>query len=87
MDSLKWHATCGCQISARKRKKRMITVSGKKLAWREGMTIADLLDDLGDSHPYAVVRINETYVTRPNFEKATVPDNSEVFLIPMVAGG
>ena len=65
----------------------MITVSGKKLAWREGMTIADVLHELGDSHPYAVVRINETYITRPNFEKTPVPDGSEVFLIPMVAGG
>jgi thiamine biosynthesis protein ThiS len=65
----------------------MITVSGKKLAWREGMTITDLFDELGDSHPYAVVRINETYFTRPNFEKTPVPDGSEVFLIPMVAGG
>ena len=65
----------------------MITVSGKKFAWREGMTIADLLDDLQDPHSYAVVRINEIYVTRPNFETTTVPDGSEVFLIPMVAGG
>ena len=65
----------------------MITVSDKKLAWREGMTIADLLDELDDPHAYAVVRINEIYVTRPNFEKTTIPDGSEVYLIPMVAGG
>ncbi len=65
----------------------MIKVSGKTIAWREGMTIADLLNDLEESQPYAVVRIDETYITRPNFEKTTVPDGSEVFLIPMVAGG
>ena len=65
----------------------MITVSEKSFPWREGMTVADLLKQIGDSHPYAVVRINDSYVTRPNFEKTIIPDNSEVFLIPMIAGG
>lgn len=65
----------------------MITVSGKPYIWREGMTISELLDVINDSHPYAVVRINDTYVSRPNFDKTLIPDNAEVFLIPMVAGG
>ena len=65
----------------------MITVSGKSYTWREGMTIWELLDVINDSHPYAVVRINDTYVSRPNFDKTPIPDNAEVFLIPMVAGG
>jgi thiamine biosynthesis protein ThiS len=65
----------------------MIRVAGKQMAWREGMTVSDLLDELEDPHPYAVVRINEQYVTRPNFEHTSVPDDAEVFLIPMVAGG
>jgi len=65
----------------------MIQVAGKQMAWREGMTISDLLDALEDPHPYAVVRINEQYVTRPNFELTFVPDDAEVFLIPMIAGG
>jgi thiamine biosynthesis protein ThiS len=65
----------------------MIRVSGKKHAWYAGMTIADLLNDLQDSHPYAVVRIDTTYVSRPNFEKTTIPDGAEIFLIPMIAGG
>jgi hypothetical protein len=34
-----------------------------------------------------VVRINEQYITRPNFSKTIVPDNAQVFLIPMIAGG
>jgi thiamine biosynthesis protein ThiS len=65
----------------------MIQVAGKQMAWQEGMTISDLLDALKDPHPYAVVRINEQYVTRPNFEYTFVPDEAEVFLIPMIAGG
>jgi thiamine biosynthesis protein ThiS len=65
----------------------MIQVAGKQVAWREGMTVSDLLDALKDPHPYAVVRIDELYVTRPNFEHTIIPDDSEVFLIPMIAGG
>ena len=65
----------------------MIKVSDRSIAWYEGMTISDLLDELQDPHPYAVVRIDETYVSRPNFNKTTIPDGSEVFLIPMIAGG
>jgi thiamine biosynthesis protein ThiS len=65
----------------------VIRVSDQTVTWYEGMTISDLLDEIGDPHPYAVVRINQTYVSRPNFGQTTVPDNSEVFLIPMIAGG
>ena len=65
----------------------MIQVAGKQIAWREGMTVADLLDTLKDPHPYAVVRIDEQYVTRPNFEHTIIPDDAEIFLIPMIAGG
>jgi thiamine biosynthesis protein ThiS len=54
----------------------MIQVAGKQMAWREGMTVSDLLDALKDPHPYAVVRINEQYVTRPNFEHTFVPDEA-----------
>ena len=65
----------------------MIKVSDQTVAWHEGMTISDLLNELDDPHPYAVVRINEKYISRPNFDKTTIPDNTEVFLIPMIAGG
>jgi thiamine biosynthesis protein ThiS len=65
----------------------VINVSDKKITWFEGITISDLLNELDDPHPYAVVRINDTYVSRPNFDKITIPDDAEVYLIPMVAGG
>lgn len=65
----------------------MIKVNGKKHPWYEGMTVADLIEGLSNSHPYPVVRINNQYVSRPNFEKIMVPDNAVVFLLPMIAGG
>jgi len=65
----------------------VIKVADKTVVWQAGMTVTELLKKLGDVHPYAVVRINDRYVSRPNFDRTTIPDNSEVFLIPMVAGG
>ena len=65
----------------------MIKVADHTIDWREGMTISDLLIEINDPHLYAVVRINQTYVSRPNFDKTTIPDKAEVYLIPMVAGG
>jgi thiamine biosynthesis protein ThiS len=65
----------------------MIKINGKEYSWYEGMTLKDLLENLDNSHLYAVVRINENHISRPCFEKTPVPDNAEVFLIPMIAGG
>ena len=65
----------------------MIKVADKVVDWHEGMTITDLLNEINDPQPYAVVRIDNRYVSRPNFSKTAIPDNSEVFLIPMVVGG
>jgi sulfur carrier protein len=65
----------------------MIRVAGGEHPWREGMTVAELLAERGDAHDYPVVRINDHYVSRPNFAATTIPDESEVFLIPMIAGG
>jgi len=65
----------------------MIKVADHTVDWHAGMTISDLLTEINDPHPYAVVRIDQTYVSRPNFDKTIIPDNAEVYLIPMVAGG
>ena len=65
----------------------MIKIKGKEFPWREGMTIEDLLRDLDDSYTYVLVRINHKQVSKPDFDKTVIPDNSEVFLVPMVAGG
>jgi thiamine biosynthesis protein ThiS len=65
----------------------MIRIRGKEHPWREGMTVADLLQELGTSYPYAVVRVNGKVVSRPHFEKATIPDQAEVLLVPMISGG
>jgi sulfur carrier protein ThiS len=65
----------------------MVKVDGRELLWREGMTVADLLKELDDPYPYAVARIGNKLIARHAFEGATVPENSEVFFIPLIVGG
>ena len=65
----------------------MIIVNGEQHPWNKGMTVADLLQDICEKHNCVVVRINDKHVSRPNFEKFLVPDNAEIFLLPMIAGG
>jgi sulfur carrier protein ThiS len=65
----------------------MIRVAGKEHPWRPGMSVADLLQELGNLNDMPVVRINDQYVSRLNFAEAVIPDNAEVFPIPMIAGG
>ena len=65
----------------------MITVNGHDYAWWKGMTVAELINKLDNSGHCAVVRLNDRYVSLPNFETTLVPDQSKVFLLPMIAGG
>ncbi len=65
----------------------MIRVGDKQMPWHEGMTVSTLLADLKDTDFCAVVRLNGRTVSRPHFSTTPVPDDSEVILIPMVAGG
>lgn len=63
----------------------MVRVDGKEFYWRDGITVADLLEELGD--PYPAVRIRDRLISRPDFERATVPKGAEVYLIPLISGG
>jgi len=52
------------------------------------MTVADVLRELGgESATCPVVRVNDHYISRPNFDQTRIPDNAQIFLIPMIAGG
>jgi sulfur carrier protein ThiS len=65
----------------------MVRVGNREFPWREGMTITDLLEEMGDHYPYAVARIGDRHISSPDFDTTTVPRNSEVFLISLIAGG
>ncbi|MGB5986847.1 MAG: MoaD/ThiS family protein [Desulfobacterales bacterium] len=65
----------------------MIRVGDRRVEWHDQMTVSSLLSALGETYEYAVVRIDDRVVSRPNFDHTFVPDESQVYLIPLVAGG
>lgn len=65
----------------------MITVDDKEMPWRSGMTVSELLKELPEKQDCAVVRLNGRTVSRPRFDSTVIPDQAEVILIPMIAGG
>ncbi len=65
----------------------MIRVAGQEHPWRAGMTVADLLRESEGAYDCPVVRVNEHYISRPSFETTLVPDDADVFFVPMIAGG
>lgn len=65
----------------------MVKAGDKEFPWQEGMTISDILQKLKDNYPYAVARVNDRLISRPDFHNVTIPDGAEVFLLPLIAGG
>lgn len=65
----------------------MITAKGKKLEWRAGLTVREILDTLGYNFPSVLVRVNGTIVRRKSWDSTAVPDEAEVEVRPIVAGG
>ncbi len=65
----------------------MITLDGEQRPWQSNMAVSQLLQEIADAHQYAVIKVNGRYVSRPNFDTYIIPDNAEIYLIPMIAGG
>lgn len=65
----------------------MITLDGEQRPWQSAMTVSQLLQEIADAHQYAVIKVNGRYVSRPSFDTYIIPDNAEIYLIPMIAGG
>ena len=65
----------------------MIYFDELEIPWHEGLTMAELLEQVPDGPTYAVVKMNGRPVSRPHFEKTLVPDDARITPIPMIAGG
>jgi thiamine biosynthesis protein ThiS len=65
----------------------VITLDGEQMSWQSGMTVSHLMQEITDAHQYAVIKVNGRYVSRPSFDTYVIPDNAEIYLIPMIAGG
>ena len=67
--------------------REMINVKGKQLEWHRGLTVRDILNTLGYKYPSVLVRVNGTLIRRKEWDGTVVPDEAEVVVLPIVAGG
>jgi sulfur carrier protein len=81
---LQWYESENLQ---QKKDWRMITAKGKRLEWHQGLTVRDVLVTLGYNFPSVLVRVNGTVVRRKVWDSTVVPDEAEVEVRPIVAGG
>jgi len=51
------------------------------------LTVTDVLKKLGDPYHYSVAKVNGRLVSFPNFGNSFIPDDAEIFLIPLISGG
>lgn len=66
----------------------MITVNHHHtLPWREGMTVRDVLTAMNYTFPQIIVVINGDVVRHDAYDTTTVPDNADVRVVHMIAGG
>ncbi len=66
----------------------MIRVNDKHdVAWREGMTVSDLLERMDYTYHRIIVKVGGELVRQGAFDTYTIPDGADVKAIHLIAGG
>lgn len=66
----------------------MITVNRRdRVAWHQGMTVQDLLKQQKFTFPHLIVSVNGTLVPREAYATHTIPDEADVRVVHLMAGG
>jgi thiamine biosynthesis protein ThiS len=65
----------------------MLTVNGKSVEYKEGLTLKSLLEYCHFTYPMLVMRHNGIVVAEEDYDKVTVNDCDEIQVIHLVAGG
>lgn len=66
----------------------MITVNNMhKLEWKKGMTVADIMEELGYNYALITTTVNDEYVDPDSYDTYEVPDGADVKAIHIAHGG
>jgi len=66
----------------------MVTINNRdRLEWREGMTVRELLDQLGYTYVLITVTVNGALVAEEDYGSHLVPDGAEVTVFHLAHGG
>ncbi|NOR16013.1 MAG: sulfur carrier protein ThiS [Candidatus Aminicenantes bacterium] len=64
-----------------------ITVNGRTVPWQEGMTIQTVLEVMNYTFRLLVVKLDGRLIKKEKYKSTAVPENADVKVIHMVAGG
>ena len=66
----------------------MITINQReRIEWTPGMTVRDVLERMNYTYPEIVIRVNGDVVMNEDYDSHTIPDDADVRLIHLMAGG
>ena len=66
----------------------MIRVNNKEnIEWHSGMTVQDVLDEMGYIYPQITVTVNGRLVQRDDYHVQEVPDNADINVFHLAHGG
>jgi len=66
----------------------MITVNNRdKLEWKEGITIQNLLDEMGYSYTLITVTVGDRLVPEEDYDHFVIEDGSDVGVFHLAHGG
>ena len=66
----------------------MITINRReRIEWTPGTTVQDVLDRMNYTYPEVVIRVNGEVVMNEDYDSYAVPDESDVRVIHLIAGG
>jgi len=66
----------------------MILINNRdKIEWEENLTISALLERFRYTFPHIIVKINGEVVPREKYPTRTIPDDADVWVIHLIAGG
>jgi len=58
-----------------------------KIEWEKSLTISALLERFRYTFPHIIVKINGEVVPREKYPTRTIPDDADVWVIHLIAGG
>jgi sulfur carrier protein len=58
-----------------------------KVAWEEGLTVSALLERFRYTFPHIIVKVDGEVVPREEYPARTIPDDADVWVIHLIAGG
>jgi sulfur carrier protein ThiS len=65
----------------------MIVVGDKRVPWRDGITLLDIVRELGLPENYPLADVDGKFVWKKDWETALVPDGAKVRFHWVIGGG